>query len=91
MTALIVILSVLHWCLSSGVAAYVKAVCPAVRVIGVEAQGAEAMTLSLQQGKYRQPPLLLAPLTIGVKGNAWSCLMSRRLPNVRSMTMITVL
>ena len=42
-----------HSVTASGVAAYVKGVCPNVRVIGVEAQGSDAMTLSLEQGKPR--------------------------------------
>lgn len=37
--------------LLAGVAAYVKAVRPDIKVIGVEAKDAEAMTLSLQQGE----------------------------------------
>ncbi len=37
--------------LLAGIAAYVKALRPEIKVIGVEAEDAEAMTLSLKQGK----------------------------------------
>jgi len=37
--------------LISGIAAYIKAVKPEIKIIGVEAEGADAMTLSLKQNK----------------------------------------